>query len=676
MIALIIYQDIYRSFDAVQEATKALELLPYLKSVVPIENTRNALADFGSALLNFNLSEWAWSYSQESYDPHSANSHFFAARQYADNLVISISEAIIGLVLDPLSVSSPNRYQDIIRKPRHDATFSAQIGSEDGGFSQSYDATFQGYSRRPFDVSYYLSLSKFDKDGFRENGYSEGNTVFYGLGIKPDYKNGFFTYGWTIENKAGEPGTVANPDPDDREEQRGAHVSLGYYHRFGYKNDLLARFAYQKLESEFINPVPYGTGLSDIVLSFMQMFGLPETQRFFQKGVYDITEIIGGPNMSFATDSSGVFADAGLSPLTDTVPRSVDDNPLRVYDSEDKVLAFQTRHLFDIGYDHQVTYGVEYVPDKMSTSVSYNSLNSTGTIDFCDELLSETVSCSTFSRYTASRGGISMSDKLKFLTAYIYDRWSPSEYILIEGGIFYESLEKENDYQGIHPRIGVALRHRNHILRLGFQKWLQPSLAGTLAPISTAGLVVDSRLALSGSRLNDYQARLESRWSERFFTAMSAERLELKDTADPLAPILKGRTNSLSFAVNSILTKNTGVFLRYIYTDSRNESGENRGNDIALMPQHALSGGIIWVSPHYIKSGLSASYIGRRYSDRENRDLLSEYVTADFSLMWEPFRKHAFFNLSVSNIFDERYETSKGYPAAGRSVYLTAQYRF
>jgi outer membrane cobalamin receptor len=44
--------------------------------------------------------------------------------------------------------------------------------------------------------------------------------------------------------------------------------------------------------------------------------------------------------------------------------------------------------------------------------------------------------------------------------------------------------------------------------------------------------------------------------------------------------------------------------------------------------------------------------------------------------MWEPFRKHAFFNLSVSNIFDERYETSKGYPAAGRSVYLTAEYRF
>src|SRR4030042_6813738 len=53
IVAQIIYQDIYRPFDAVQEATKALDLLPYLKSVVPIENTRTALADLGSALLYF-----------------------------------------------------------------------------------------------------------------------------------------------------------------------------------------------------------------------------------------------------------------------------------------------------------------------------------------------------------------------------------------------------------------------------------------------------------------------------------------------------------------------------------------------------------------------------------------------------------------------------------------------
>lgn len=676
VIAQIIYQDIYRPFDAVQEATKALELLPYLKSMVPIENTRTALADLGSALLYFDLTEWAGSYSQESYDPHNANSHFFASLQYAGNPFVSASEFITGLALDPLSVSSPNRYQDIIRKPRHDATLNIEIGSEDGGFSQSYNATFQGYFRKPLETSYYLSLSKYDNDGFKENGYSEGNSLFFGVGMKPDYKNGFFTFGWTSESKAGEPGYITNPDPDDRNEQRSSHISLGYYHRFGYRNNLLARFAYQKTNSEFLNPDPFGTGLTDIVLSFIQAFGLDTTQGFFRKGVYDITEIMGGPNLAFITDSTGATADAGLFPLPDTVPGYIDYNPIYRYGSKDEALAFQTRHLIDIGNTHQISYGFEYVPDRVSTSLIYNTLNTAGAIDFCDEIASGTPECATFSHYIPSASSVSISDTLKFLTAYLHDRWQLSKNILIEGGIFYESIRNQQDYTSIHPRIGLAATFGKHIVRLGFQKWLEPPAVGTLSPVSAAGLVVDNRLALTGSRLNDYQARLESRWSDRFFTSVQAERVELRDSVDPLDPVPRGRTNSFSCAVNSILTKSMGLFLRYTYTDSRNEDKAYQGNDIPLLPQHTINGGIIWVSPLYIKSSLSASYVGRRYSDVGNRYLLSDYITTDFSLIWEPLKKHTFLSFTVKNLFDKHFETYRGYPAAGRSVYLTAEYRF
>ncbi len=676
VVAQIIYQDIYRPFDAVQEATKALELLPYLKSMAPIENTRTALADLGSALLYFDLTEWAGSYSQESYDPHSANSHFFASLQYAGNPFVSVSELITGLALDPLSVSASNRYQDIIRKPRHDATLNITMGSEDGGLSQSYNATFQGYFRRPLETSYYLSLSKFDNDGFRENGYSEGNSLFFGLGMKPDYKNGFFTYGWTSESRTGDPGYISNPYPNDRTEESSSHISLGYYHRFGYRNTLLARFAYQKADSEFLNPDSCGAGLTDIVLSFIQAFGLEATQGFFQKGVYDFTEIMEGPNLSFITDSTGATAASGLFPLTDTVPGHIDYNPIPRYAYKDEVLAFQTRHLIDIGNTHQISYGFEYIPDKVSTSYGVNMLNTTGTVDFCDEIASETPECVTFPLYTLYTYPTSMSDTLKFLTAYLHDRWQLSKNLLIEGGIFYESIRNQEDYTSIHPRIGLAAQFGKHIIRLGFQKWLEPPAVGTLSPVSTAGLVVDNSLALLGSRLNDYQARLESRWSGRFFTSVQAERVELKKSIDPLSLVSKGSTNSFSFAVNSILTKSTGLFLRYTYTDSRNDDNAYQGNDIPQTPQHTMNGGIIWVSPLNIKSSLITSYVGRRYSDTGNQYLLSDYITTDFSLIWEPLKKHTFLSFTVKNLFDKHYETYREYPAAGRSVYLTAEYRF
>jgi len=676
VVAQIIYQDLYRPFDAVQEATKALELFPYLKSIVPIESTKNALADLGSALLYFDLTEWAGSYSQESYDPHNANSHFFAALQYAGNPFVSASELITGYTLDPLSVSSSNRYQDIIRRPRHDATFGVLFGSEDGGFSQSYNADFQGYFRRPFEASYYLSLSKFDQDGFRENGYSEGNSLVFAIGIKPDYKNGFFTYGWISESREGEPGYVTNPDPDDRNEQRSAHISLGYYHRFGYRNDLLARFAYQKADAEFLNPDPFGTGLTDIMLSFVQAFGIDATRGFFRKGVYDITEIMGGPNLSFITDSTEATADAGLSPLTDTVPEYIDYNPISRYNPGDEVLAFQARHLIEIGKTHQISYGFEYIPDRVFMSLGYNDLNTLGAIDFCDEIASETPECSTFAHYASSSRSASSHHTVRFLAAYLHDRWQLSKNILLEGGLFYESMRDREDYTDIHPRIGFAAMFGKHTIRLGFQKWLELPPVGTLSPVSAAGLVVENGLALPGSRLNDYQARLESRWSDRFFTSVAAERVDLRKTIDPLATISQGRTSSFSFAANSILTKSTGLFLRYTYTDSRNEDSAHQGNDIPLIPQHSINGGIIWVSPLNIKSSLITSYVGRRYSDAENRYLLSDHITTDFSLMWEPFHKHALFSVTAKNLFDTHFETYRGYPAAGRSVYVTAEYRF
>lgn len=672
-LAYLIYTDTYRPFDAIKEAKKALELLPYLKSMSSVENTKSALSSLGSALLGLGMSEWAESYAQESFDQHNAASHFFAAKGYS-NIDASLSELIQGLIAEPLAVSSPTRYQDLIRKPRHNLSVSYTLGSESNGLYQGNETTLQGYFRQPWETSYILSYNGYDSKGFRENGYSKGYSLIYGLGAKPDYKNGFSIYGWLQNNRNGAPGTSARPDTNDRTENSLFFLSSAYNHQFGPKNNLWARFAYRKGTDEFFNPDPFGTGLTDTQISFINYFGLDAAKRFFEKGVYDITTILGLDFPAFATDSTGSLSDnLGLTPLASGFPASVDYKLTHSQKVSLEQRVFQAKHLFELDNAHQITYGLEYTPSDLRTKSVYTSINSAGESGFIDDFFSTAFNGYAFPDLRQSVSYSDTSEKNKNFSAYINDRWSLPQGALLEGGIFFESYKNGvSDYNGIHPRLGFALKlGTKHILRLGFQKWLQADTYGTLAPVATAGLVADNSLAQAGSVLKDYQARLESRFTDTLFTRISAERVELQN-----AGFGKGYTQALSTAVNYILTDTLGAFLRYRHATSKNADSEYYGRALPLAPEHILAGGFVWISPLHIKAILSALYSGRRFDSVTNEYELPDYFTTNLSAVWEPFKKKMLFSFNLKNIFDTRYETRQGYPAAGRSAYLTVEYRF
>lgn len=672
-LAYLIYTDTYRPFEAIKEAKKALGLLPYLKSMTSVENTRSALSNLGSALLGLGMSEWADSYAQESFDQHNASSHFFAAKGYS-NIDASLSELIQGLIAEPLAVSSPARYQDLIRKPRNNLSVSYTLGNENNGLHQGNEATLQGYFRQPWETSYILSYSGYDSKGFRENGYSKGHGLIYGIGAKPDYKNGFSIYGWLQSNKSGEPGTSSRPDTNDRNENSLFFLSSAYNHQFGPKNNIWTRFAYRKGTDEFFNPDPFGTGLTDTQISFINYFGLDTAKRFFEKGVYDVTAILGLDFPTFATDSTGNLSGSlGLTPLASGFPDSVDYKLTHFKKVSIEQRSFQSKHLFELDNAHQVTYGLEYTPSVIRTKNIYTDINYAGESGFIDDFFSTAFNGYAFPDLRRSISYSDTSEKRKNFSAYINDRWSLSQGSVLEGGIFFESCKNGvYAYDGIHPRIGLALRlGAKHILRLGFQKWLQPDTYGTLAPVATAGLVVDNSLAQPGSMLKDYQARLESRFTDTLFTRISAERVELQDTY-----FGKGYTHALSTAINSILTDTIGAFLRYRYAASKNTDSVYYGKPLPLVPEHILTGGFVWVSPLHIKTIISVLYTGQRFDSVTNEYKLQDYLTTDLSAVWEPFKKKMMLSFNLKNIFDAKYETRQGFPAAGRSAYLTVEYRF
>ncbi|MEW6441415.1 MAG: tetratricopeptide repeat protein [bacterium] len=676
LIAYLIHQDTYRPFDAVQEARKVLDLLPYMKSVEEIENTKAGLSNLGSALLSFGLADWSESYAQESYNPYNASSHFQASRRYNDNHFVAVSELIQGLLLDPLANSAPTRYQDIIRRPRFDLTLAGTWGDEDGGFSQQYSGIAQGYFREPFETSYSLAVQGYDQEGAVENGASDGGSLAFGLGVKPDYRNGF-NFGFTAsKDESGQPGLASEPDPDDELKTDNLSADLGYRHRFGPKNDLLARVAYDRWHFDLENPSPFGTGLTDFQLSFLFAgWDLATTRGFFRQGVYDVTEVVGQPpDATLVTDSTGtVGATPGVILLPSAFPAFLDSDPRRRDETTNEDLPVELRHLFNVGDRHEFTYGVEYIPIWTEYEVTFNEFRDTGTIDFYEEVILDPEAFGwTFPRVTRSERKDRTTNEGRFLTAYMDDRWKLSDAVLVEGSVAFESFsDDENDDNRFYPKIGIAVRPlKNHILRVGYQHWLEKVSAGTLAPVTTAGLVVDNSLGLQGSRIYDYQVRLESRWTGRLFTALGGERVELKDP--DLGEGVPGRelaSNRAMASINAILARQLALFLRYAYTDADGTGGFIDSLSIPGVPDHIANGGIVWISPLYVRVMASETYVGEQFADYTNEEKISDYWMTNLSAAWEPFDKHGFVGFAVNNLFNA------GAPAPGRSIFLTLEFR-
>ncbi len=691
MIAHIIYQDTYRPFESVTEATKALELLPNLKSVNPIEKTQKGISNLGSALLDLGMVEWATSYAEESFNPYDASGYFFLSDVYDQrtyyNPIQSISTALQGFLLSPVSMGYSNRYQDIVRHPQHNLTVGTTIGDEDGGFARKHRVRQSGYMRKPFEISYVAVFENIDNEGFRNNGFMEENSLTFSFGLKPNYKNGFIVLGALGEKKFGLPGPVTMPDPDDVQRNRNFLITAGYSHRFGHNNYLLFDVDFYTTDGEFNNPSPLGsTGLNNFDISLINEVGLDDALAFQRKGIYFLGSI--GPNSFYATDSTGTLALMLFPLLPVTVPSSLDTNSDRYLNNKYEEIGYQLRHIFDIGENHEATYGVEYYPPAELRLDGKRSITPTGGMIGLDDESFLPGGLIGMLEYQYGDSYYFSKLETESKLAYIADRWKPTDDLLLDLGIFYEYC-KSNIFiseQGFsvaeelahddefHPRAGASLKFgENHILRAAFQKRLYAGKALSLSPPTTAGLFYKFIQLVPCSKFTDTQIKVESRWTEKFFTSVSAERRDfysISVTND------KNWTYFLTGALNTILTDRIGFFSIYTYSLSENRNGPNIGKTLPLLPRHSATAGIVLVFPQHISSTLQTRYFVRQFGDPENTYRLSDYTVTDLSVSWEPFKKHFLFKLDVNNVFDENYELELFYPAAGRSFFLTAEYRF
>ena len=694
MIAYIIYQDTYRPFASIREAKKALELLPNLKSVNPIEKTQEGISNLGASLLGLGMTEWATSYAEESFDPFEASGYHFVAKKHESNPMVFVSGSTQGFLMDPLSIGYHPRYQDIVAKPHHDLRINTTIGDDGGVFSRDHKITQQGYVRKPFDIKYLLDFENKENNGFRANGDLRENFFTFAFGAKPDYQNGLTLFGGIREKKYGDPGKdTADYEPNDRNRSFGLDLNAGYNHRFGNKNQFLVNFRHSKTKINFWNPDPYGTGLTDAQLSLVDFFGLARTRAYFANDVYDVTNesIIMGPWSApyFATDSYGGLSllsslGLGVTIVPGNLPFSMDPSTTIESEGSRSGYSYQVKHLFEAGDSHKLSWGIEYSPISFDVTSTFRTPKPVGIARFREEyalwgLVGIPTPYARIPYLHAEETSLHLNQDSTFYTVYLNDRWNVTDDLLIDMGLYYERFSNElNTFTDLDPRVGVAWKfHGNHTLRVAYQKRTLEAFDMTLAPVTTAGLFFEWIQLFPGARLTDYQAAVESRWSDRIFTNLG---YEIRDYTLPEFGVAlyprENRAHIITAAVNAILTDALGVYARYKYTDSENREEPFKGNKTPLVPMHTGAAGLVCVLPHHVKATLSANYAAKQYGDDANTYRLPEMLTTDFSATWEPMRKHVMIKLGIKNIFDDHYETEMHYPAARRSVFLTFEYRF
>jgi len=108
------------------------------------------------------------------------------------------------------------------------------------------------------------------------------------------------------------------------------------------------------------------------------------------------------------------------------------------------------------------------------------------------------------------------------------------------------------------------------------------------------------------------------------------------------------------------------------YLDAENRSGDNAGNHLARRAPQSLRLDVdrelgAW------SLGASVTAESHRYNDAANDQRLSGFGLLNLRANWE-FAPQWSARLTVDNVFDREYETSKHYINAGRTVFLSLNY--
>jgi tetratricopeptide (TPR) repeat protein len=189
----IVYLDRIEPLRAAEAAQRALDRMPYLKSLNQVANNQKGIANAGYPLAFMGLEAWARNAAQESYLPSWAGSHLFLADRYPGDFS-KRSELMQGYITDPLVFGASNRMQDLVLAPGNYGTVTLRGLTSANERLLEPVLTVNGYSAAATPFAYFGEVAYSDVDPRNLAFKAHQPSVTAALGVKPTYELGLFAF--------------------------------------------------------------------------------------------------------------------------------------------------------------------------------------------------------------------------------------------------------------------------------------------------------------------------------------------------------------------------------------------------------------------------------------------------------------------------------------------------
>lgn len=616
LFASMILSDLYRIDEAIAEAREATRLLPYLKSLNQVANDLQGSANLGRSLSLFGLEEWAQSRAQESYFPYWAGSHLFLADRYPG--VFNKNSALLqGFIADPTVFGASNRFQTLVQSPGHYGRALFGYAYAEDIHAASPIGRLNGLVYLGAPVAYLVDV---DAQRFRFTGSTRGpsdaRNFTAAVGARPTHELGVFFYGFDGRSRD----ETFSPSIDYTQRLKTSTVNAGASYKFS-----------------------------------------PTSQLWLRAG-----------RLRHSHENRGLFLDVEpfLSNLAHRQPE------------------YGLRHTFD-WRSHQVTWGAETAVKR--TENLFASMPIPGVELHTTLLFNER------SRNAYVSDAFDLTPRVR-LQADAWWQDTPRRLERTSVGFFLgepladpDVVLEDRGMKKVTGRAGLRLKlSEGALVRAAWQDWIRPLGTSTLGPVATAGIPMDDRLVARGGRQERMRAQLEVEASARTYLTAFAERKEIENRRFGFAPFFITEDENLAklrhfdygqlgaedlydflsppefdgaridiagVAWNQVLTRTLSLRLRYEHTRSRNTGEAFAGNEIALLPRHAASIAVTFVSPWRIYMTQRAVYRTRRYADEANLFARRPGWDAAADWFWESADKRWRVRYSMDFLLHKERET-------------------
>ena len=134
-------------------------------------------------------------------------------------------------------------------------------------------------------------------------------------------------------------------------------------------------------------------------------------------------------------------------------------------------------------------------------------------------------------------------------------------------------------------------------------------------------------------------------------------------------------TQGVELAGDARLGERLTLVGNYTYTEAEFASGANAGNRLVRRPEHLANLSATYRWPGGLSTTAALRHVGEAFANDANTTVTPDYTLVDLRAAY-PVREGLEVYGRVENLFDQDYETVRGYGAAGRGAFVGLRARF